>query len=127
MKEATGKLLEKASRAIVVAERLLEDEESDFAANRAYYAMFYIAEALLNERGVRFRKHQGVHAAFGKHFAKTGQLDAKYHQWVLSAFKKRIAGDYGMDVVITADQVKQMIEQAREFLEAARRYLEVAS
>jgi len=70
---------------------------------------------------------RGVHAAFGKHFAKTGQLDAKYHQWVLSAFKKRIAGDYGMDAVITADQVKQMIEQAREFLEAARRYLEVAS
>jgi uncharacterized protein len=32
----------------------------DFAAGRAYYAMFYIAEALLSEKGFRSRKHGGV-------------------------------------------------------------------
>ncbi|MGH8566242.1 MAG: HEPN domain-containing protein [Gammaproteobacteria bacterium] len=47
------------------------------AAARAYYAMFYVAEALLYERGLSFRKHAGVHGAFGQHFAKSGVLDAK--------------------------------------------------
>ena len=27
--------------------------------------MFYLAEALLNEKELRFKKHGGVHAAFG--------------------------------------------------------------
>jgi hypothetical protein len=52
--------------------------------------MFYTAEALLNERSLRFKKHGGVHAAFGEHFAKPGLLDAKYHRWLLAAFEKRI-------------------------------------
>ena len=36
-----------------------------FAASRAYYAMFYAAEALLQSRGLAFSKHSAVHAAFG--------------------------------------------------------------
>jgi uncharacterized protein (UPF0332 family) len=40
--------------------------------------MFCAAEALPVERGRRFRKHSGVHAAFGEEFAKSGQLDPKF-------------------------------------------------
>ena len=50
MKEETGKLLEKAARAIEAAKTLLKTGSADFAAGRAYYAMFYIAEALLLEK-----------------------------------------------------------------------------
>jgi len=39
------KLLDKAARAIRAAERLVADGLSEFAAGRAYYAMFYVAEA----------------------------------------------------------------------------------
>ena len=60
MKETTGPFLEKAARAIAAAERLLEGGDTEFAVGRAYYAMFYVTEALLNERGIRFRKHGGV-------------------------------------------------------------------
>ncbi len=126
MKETTGPFLEKATRAIAAAERLLEGGDTEFAAGRAYYAMFYVAEALLNERGFRFRKHGGVHAAFGEHFVKTGGLDAKYHRWLLMAFNKRIAGDYGVEAVITVREVQDMIRQARELLLQARRYLGAA-
>ena len=90
---------------------------------RAYYALFYVAEALLNEEGQRFRKHGGVHAAFGRDFVKTGLFDAKYHRWLLAAFDDRITGDYGADANFTSDYVQQAIEQAREFLQEARRYL----
>ena len=124
MKEATEKLLAKAARALRVAERLRTDEDAEFAVGRAYYAMFYAAEALLNEKGQRFRKHGGVHGAFAEHFVKTGLLDGRYHRWLLEAFSKRITGDYGIEADLTAEDASLVIDQAREFLEAAKRFLE---
>lgn len=77
MKEATRWLLEKASRSLRAAERLLNGGDAEFAVGRAYYAMFHAAQALLNERGLRFRKHGAVHGAFGEHFVKTGVFDCQ--------------------------------------------------
>ena len=121
MKDASRKLLDKSDRSLKAAERLLESGEAEFAVSRAYYAMFYAAEALLNEKGLRFRKHGGVHGAFGEHFAKTGFLDAKYHRWLLEAFDKRVSGDYDVESLMTRDDARTTIEQAREFLQEARR------
>ncbi len=47
MTEQSRKLLDKADRAVHAAETLLREGDSDFAVGRAYYAMFYAAEALL--------------------------------------------------------------------------------
>jgi uncharacterized protein (UPF0332 family) len=87
--------------------------------------MFYVAEALLNERGLRFRKHGGVHGAFGEHFVKPGLLDARYHRWLLAAFSKRIAADYGVDAELRTEDVEETLTQAREFLLVARQLLGV--
>ena len=123
MKEETQKLLDKASRAIRAAAALLRDGDIDFAAARAYYAMFYTAQALLSESGIRSRKHGGIHGAFGEHFIKTGLLDPKFHRWLLDAFDKRTQGDYGIEPLVTSRDVEQMIGQAREFLHETRRHL----
>ena len=56
MKEHTRKLLDKAARAADVAKTLLKRSDVDFAASRAYYSMFYVADAVLNEKGLRFRQ-----------------------------------------------------------------------
>jgi len=122
--DSTRQLLEKAGRAIEAAETLLGREITEFAAGRAYYAMFYTAEALLNEQGLRFRKHGQVQGAFGQHFVKTGVFDATFHRWLLTAFNRRIIGDYGLEEVITLEEAAETIRQAQEFLQAARRYLE---
>ena len=45
MKSKTAQLLEKAQDAIEAAELLLRGDKNSFAAGRAYYAMFYTAEA----------------------------------------------------------------------------------
>ena len=128
MKEAVGKLLEKARRAIHAAEVLLKDDEVDFAAGRVYYAMFYLAEALLYEKDFqRFSKHSAVHAMFGRVFAKTGELNPKFHRWLIDAFDKRVRGDYDVESNIGIEDVESMLGQAREFLEAAERYLARAS
>jgi len=124
MKDDTRKLFEKAERALRAAQSLLDIGDAEFAAGRAYYAMLFVAEALLYERGQGFSKHGAVQAAFGKEFAKTGLLDAKYHRWLIDAFDMRLQTDYQVDVNVSAPVVETMIEQAREFLAAGRRLLE---
>ncbi len=124
MKDATAKLLQKAGRAIAAGESSLRDGHIESAVGRAYYAMFHVAQGLLNERDLSFRKHGGVHSAFGEHFVKTGQFDPRYHRQFLAAFNKRIAADYGVDIELTASDVEEMLAQARDFLDTTRRFFE---
>jgi uncharacterized protein len=117
-------LLSKAERSIRAARTLLESGSAEFAAGPAYYAMFYAVEALLHERGLRFRKHGAVHAAFGEHFAKTALVDPRLHRWLLDAFDRRLAADYGVEVIVTADEVQAMIDQVETLHATARSLLQ---
>lgn len=54
MKERTRKFLDKALDAIEVAEGILDMNKPEFAAGRAYYAMFYVS------RGFTLRKRFGI-------------------------------------------------------------------
>ncbi len=123
MREGTRNLLGKADRAIQAASSLLNSVGAEFAAGRAYYAMFYVAEALLHERSLRFGKHSAVHAAYGKEFAKTGLLDPKFHRWLLNAFDLRLQDDYDAENLVGEDRVQEVIEHARIFLAAAWEFL----
>ena len=124
MREEARKRLEKAERSIAAARTLLEHGDADFSIARGYYALLYVAEALLVERGLRFRKHGGVHGAFGEHFAKTGVMEAKFHRWLIDTFDLRSTADYGLDVALTHDDAALAIARAEEFLAAARGFLE---
>lgn len=124
MKETTGKLLEKAARSVQAAEHLKKDGDAEFAVGRAYYAMFYAAQALLNEMTLKFRKHSGVHNGFAEQFVKPGLIDKRYHRWLVAGFNKRITGDYGIESDLTAEDASLLIGQAREFLAAAKQFLE---
>lgn len=125
MKEYASKLLDKALDTIEGAEGLTDMGKAEIAAGRAYYAMFYVAEALLyNEFDLKLNQHGQVIAAYGKNFAKTKELDPKYHRWLRDGFDKRISGDYGVDTGIGEDIAAYMINQARDFLLDARRYIE---
>ena len=123
MKETTRQLFNRAQDAIEAADILLTNDKADFAAGRAYYAMFYTAEALLNEKGFKFGKHGNVIAAYGQHFSKTKDLDPKFHRWLITSFDQRQIGDYAFDPNVEKNVVVQMIFQAQEFLVAAKKYL----
>lgn len=123
MKQATKSLLEKAERSLQTAKSLLQSDDMEFVASRAYYAMFYAAEAMLNERDMNFKKHSGVHSAFGKTFVKSGEIDQKYHQWLIEAFGERLISDYAFETQVTAESAKELTAHAEEFLKESRRYL----
>ncbi len=125
MKEYASKLLDKALDTIEGAEGLMHIGKAEIAVGRAYYAMFYVAEALLyNEFDLKLNQHGQVIAAYGKNFAKTKALDPKYHRWLRDGFEKRIFGDYGVDTGINEDVAADMINQAQDFLLDARTYIE---
>ena len=86
--------------------------------------MFYAAQALLNEKELRFRKQAGVRNAIAEQFIKTGLLDKRYHRWLLAAFSKRITADYGIEAELTAENASLLIGQAGEFVAAAKKFLE---
>ncbi len=92
-----NELIEKAKRFIRSARILSADEDYDGAASRLYYAMFFTAEALLEAKGLAFSSHRAVQAAFGTHFAKTGEIDARFHRALLNGFQQRQLGDYSAD------------------------------
>jgi uncharacterized protein (UPF0332 family) len=123
VKEETRKLLDRSTHAVRAARLLLENDEAAIAAGRAYYAMFYVAEALLWEEGCHAKSHSGIHSLFGEGFAKTGRLDPKFHRWMLDAFDQRIEGDYGFAAAIAPEKAGETIERASEFLEAAQAFL----
>ena len=99
---------------------LLNDDYVDFAASRAYYAMFYAIEALLLSRDLSFSKHSAVISAFGKEFIKTGLLNVRFHRSVMDAFDIRNAGDYGSMHAVSEEKAREIIAEAGELLEAAQ-------
>lgn len=123
MKDSTHQLLLNAEETLNAAQVLLNEDYLRDAVNRAYYAVFYIAEALLNEKGLRFKKHGTVHGSFAQHYVKTGIFDAKYHKLLVKAFGRRMLGDYDEVVQFKSEEVKETITEAWKFLQAAKDYL----
>ena len=116
-------LLAKARESIEAAELLWQWKYYGYAASRAYYAMFYLASALLASQGQSYSSHGAVQAAFGKEFAKSQKLDPKFHRWLLDAQDSRNTGDYGIGVSLSAQQAAEICQWARTFLQAAEGFL----
>jgi len=116
-------LLVKAERYIRSAEILAQDGDLDSAASRLYYAMFYIAETLLEAKELTFSSHKAVISAFGLHFAKTNEIDPSFHQHLLTAFNQRQLADYAALSGLQQDDIRHLLSVAQSFLEAARNWL----
>lgn len=116
-------LLDKARENLDVARMLLAQSHPEIAASRTYYSMFYVAQALLLSKGLTFSSHSAVIAAYGKHFAKTNELDPKFHQYLILSQSERNLGDYAIGREISPDNVGKILAWAGDFLHAAEEYL----
>lgn len=122
MTEQMKELLEKSERSIAAAKLLVNDDYYDFAASRAYYAMFYAVEALLLSINCEFSKHSAVISAFGKEFVKTGMIEVRFHRAIIDAFDLRNAGDYGNTNEVTNELARKTIEDAASLLAEVKRF-----
>ncbi|HAC65164.1 MAG TPA: DNA-binding protein [Cyanothece sp. UBA12306] len=119
MTEEQIELLFKARQSVSVAQMLVENNYPDFAVSRAYYAMFYIAEAFLEGEGLSFSKHSAVISAFGREFVKLGKVPTEYHRKLIKSQELRNTGDYGGLNNVTIEQAKDQIVDAQKFLTLA--------
>ena len=116
-------LIRKAHESLEAAQLLAGKGFTSFAASRAYYAMFYAAEAILLSEGSTYSKHSAVIAAFGQRFAKTDRIPKEYHRYLIEAGGIRNVGDYDIHSSLTVEEVEQHMDRARLFLEMAGRFL----
>ena len=112
--------IERADQAVNAARKLASDGYYDFAASRAYYAVFYAASALLLNEGLEFRKHSGVIAAIHQRFIKTGKLEKEFGKNLNWLFELRSIGDYGVTVHVPKADVELAISAAASFFERVR-------
>lgn len=118
--------LERARQDLLAAEQILRDGFYHVTVTRAYYAMFYAAQALLISRDVRRRRHAGVLSAFNEQFIKTGLIETNYAKLLSQAFESRLDSDY--DITFTTDQAlaEEMLHGAQQFVHRAEHYLQQA-
>ena len=118
-----SELLERARLSQKAAANLLRDGFPGFAASRAYYSMFYAAQALLLSKDMSLSSHSAVIAAYGKEFAKTKLLNPEFHRLLLEAQDKRNIGDYGMIGGIDDTEAQEILGcWSKKFLKAAEKY-----
>jgi uncharacterized protein (UPF0332 family) len=117
------KLIRKATQSIEAARLLARQGFYDFAVSRAYYAMFYVAEAFLLGEGLQFSKHTAVIAAFGHHFAKTERVPSEFHRYLIKGQDSRLLGDYDTTVIFLESHALEQIERAEKFIALAERML----
>lgn len=115
--------LDHAHQALASAASSLEHRFYDTAINRAYYAIFYAASALLLTRGVSRSKHSGVIASFRQHFIKPGLIEVEYSDLYGDALDSRVGSDY--DVTFESDlaTAQGRLADAQRFVDRVTSYL----
>lgn len=117
MTQEARSLLRKAQQSLIAARLLAEEELFEFSVSRAYYTMFYAAQALLLTQNLSFSTHSGVINAFGLQFIKSGEIGQDYHRALIAAERIRLKGDYDIDADISLEIAEEQIAWADRFIE----------
>jgi len=116
--------LQKADDSIIQAGALLNIQQHFGAVNRAYYAIFYAALAILLTKDLGSSKHSGVLSLFDREFVKTNDVDRKWSKVFHDAFGLRATADYARLADVTVQQATKTIQSAEEFVSWAREWLD---
>jgi len=116
-------LIQRAERAITSAELLLKEGDLDTSVSRSYYAMFYVTEALLLTKELKFSSHKSVISLFGEHFVKASIFKSEMGKRLSKTFEKRLIGDYSFFPEIDDASAKEVLCWAKEFVREIKDYL----
>lgn len=113
--------LGRAERALAAARRAVEAGDGETAANRAYYACFYVALAALAGVGEEPRSHSGAHRRFAARFVATGALDRDTARILSDAFRIRHQSDYDAFAVTDLNAASDLLADVERFVAGTRR------
>ncbi|MGQ4876377.1 MAG: HEPN domain-containing protein [Promethearchaeia archaeon] len=116
--------IEKADKFLTTAEHALNIGDYDSCVSRCYYAMFFMAEAVLLTKNLSGTSHKGVISLFREHFIKTWIFNKKIGRALNDAYDKRLLGDYGIGFTINKNEAKDLLDIAKNFIQKLKNYLE---
>jgi uncharacterized protein (UPF0332 family) len=116
--------IENAREVLDVARLNLHHDYYGSACNRAYYAVFYGASALLFAKGISLGKHSAVIAAFRQHFIRTGELDVKWSRIYQRIMSHRQTSDYDINLRVEKEQAAGDVSDAQLFVEEVEQWLQ---
>lgn len=105
------------------AEILLAAGKHADAVNRAYYAAFHHARAVLLAAGEEARTHGDPARLLQPDFVRSGQFDPDVARLFSRLQKYGLDADYTAEIVFTVNAAREEIESARRFVEASRALL----
>lgn len=116
--------LEQAQTALNDAIFLLEGgRSSQSIVNRAYYAMFYSALALLQNISKIPSKHTGVISLFDTEFVLKGIFPKELSKSFHKAFELRQVSDYKTFKTISKEKTEETVNNAVHFVEVITKHL----
>ncbi|BBC23505.1 HEPN domain-containing protein [Pseudanabaena sp. ABRG5-3] len=118
-----NKLLNLAFEDLETAEFLFAGQRYRSCLSRAYYAMYYSAQALLLSENIETSTHKGVIKLINLHFVRTKQLDHKIFKLLNDAYDLRQLGDYSPNFTATSLSAREAIDNAQIFINEINKIL----
>ncbi len=112
--------IEKAEHSYEEAEKVCSMQLWNIAANRLYYALYYMSSALLIHNEKSAHTHSGLLTMIHLHYVKTGLLSYDDGKLLKTLFRMRQEGDYEDFVEISKDDVEHVMPQTRNLLDKIR-------
>ena len=108
--------LERAERMTNEFSIYIDNQLWNTLVNRMYYAVFHAATALLIQKGLYARTHQGVYALLSQHFIKDGILSQDEGRLFSRLATMREKGDYNCYIDATEEELQPLIEPTKAFI-----------
>ncbi len=109
--------LERAKEVFEDGEVLASRERWNSAANRMYYACFYIVSAYLAKRELKATTHSGLKTNFNRELVKTGKVSQEDGKLFNKLFGIRQEADYEDFVEIEEEDLKPLIPKIKALID----------
>lgn len=116
MDERIDALLRKAQKFLRSAAVLIELEDFDSTASRAYFAMFYAAQAALLQETQALSSKQGIRSSFIDRFVDKGPLPERAGEVLQRASELQEMGDFAYDFAVSASDAEFILSEAEAFV-----------
>ncbi|MBR4814991.1 MAG: HEPN domain-containing protein [Paludibacteraceae bacterium] len=93
------------------------------AANRMYYACYYMVSALLLKNELNAHTHSGMIGLFGLNFIKTNIVSPELGKFYSQLFELRQTGDYDDWKIITETEVMALAPKVELFLDTLEKLI----
>jgi uncharacterized protein len=115
------RLFFKAQKYLRSAALLFEMEDYDSCASRAYFAMFYAAQACLMSDIGSIPARQSIRSAFLQRFIDTGRLPQRAGDALRQAADLQELGDYAHDFAIDRESAERTLQESEAFVNSLAR------